>query len=99
MSGEISCQSNRSNGAVFNFFVKVGCKAGDDGISTIENSNFQSIIDKISKTNKELVYNMLQGFENEKNQTPRKVNTGSFLNSYDLNISQFTDREKYEIMI
>ncbi len=42
---------------------------------------------------------MLQGFENEKNQTPRKMNTGSFLNSYDLNISQFTDREKYEIMI
>ena len=42
---------------------------------------------------------MLQGFENERTKTPRKVNTGSFLNSFDLNISQLTDREKYEIMI
>lgn len=40
---------------------------------------------------------MLQGFENERGQTPRKINTGSFLNSHDLNISQLTDRERYEI--
>jgi hypothetical protein len=72
---------------------------GDEGITNIENANFQRIIDKISKTNKELVFNMLQGFENEKPRTPRKINTGSFFNYSDLNVSQLTDREKYEIML
>ena len=57
------------------------------------------MIDKISKRNKELVFNMVKGFENDRGLTPRRINTGSYLNSHDINISLLTDREKYEIFI
>ena len=58
MGGEIECTSQPDKGTVIDFYIKIGSRLDDDGLSEKEHLDFENNIEKTILESKNLIQNL-----------------------------------------